>query len=57
MKDEEFDANALSRLRRGIEDLEDRVLILDTGRPGRIGAPRHRLLTVDAAGPAKKLSR
>ena len=57
MTDEEFDADALSRLRRGVDGMEDRVRIIDTGRPGRIGAPRHRLLPVEAAGPAEKLSR
>ena len=57
MTDEEFDADALDKLRRGIQGMEDRVRILDTGRPGRIGAPRHRLLPVDMAGTAEKLSR
>ena len=42
---------------RGIGGMEDRVRIIDTGRPGRIGAPRHRLLPLDMAGPAEKLSR
>lgn len=51
MTDEEFDADALSRLQRGIVGMEDRVRIVDTGRPGRIGAPRHRLLPVDMAEP------
>lgn len=47
MTDGDFDADALSRLRRGIEGMEDRVRIIDTGVPGRIGAPRFRLLPVD----------
>lgn len=57
MTDEDFDADALRRLRRAIGGLEDRVRIIDTGRPGRIGAPRHRLLLLDIAEPATQLSR
>jgi len=54
--DEEFDADALIRLRRGIEGMEDRVRIIDTGRPGRLGAPRYRLLPADMAEAAAPLS-
>lgn len=57
MTDEEFDADALSRLQRGIQGMEDRVQIVDTGRPGRIGAPRYRLLPLDITEPAAKQSR
>ncbi|GLR83046.1 hypothetical protein HUE56_30045 (plasmid) [Azospirillum oryzae] len=52
MTDEEFDTDALYKLRQGIQGMEDRVRIVDTGRPGRIGAPRHRLLPVDMTEPA-----
>lgn len=47
MKDEVFDAGALGRLRRSIMGLEDRVQIIDSGRPGHIGLPRYRLLLSD----------
>lgn len=57
MTDEEFDADALSRLRRGIDGMEDRVRIIDTGRLGRIGASRYRLLPVEMTGMGEKPSR
>lgn len=60
MTDEEFDADALNRMRRGIEGVGERVRIVDTGRPGRPGrieTPRHRLLSVHMAGPAEKRPR
>ena len=56
MTDEEFDANELGRLRRGVKGVEDRVRIIDTGRPGRLGAPRYRLLPADMAEAAAPLS-
>lgn len=56
MTDEEFDADALNRLLRGIEGLGDRVRIIDTGRPGRVGAPRHRVLPVEMVGITKTVS-
>lgn len=57
MTDEEFDADELGRLRRGVKGVEDRVRIIDTGRTGRIGTPRYRLLPINMAGPAETLSR
>lgn len=57
MTDEELDEDALRRLRRAIEGLDDRVRIIDTGRPGRIGAPRHRLLALDKALSDAPMSR
>ena len=44
MTDEEFDADQWRRLARATEGLRDRVRIIDTGRPGRIDAPRYRLI-------------
>lgn len=52
MTDEEFDADGLSRIPRSVAGMEDRVRIIDTGRPGRIGEPRHRLLAADLATSA-----
>ena len=56
MTDEEVDADALDRLLRGMEGLEDRVRIVDTGRPGRVGAPRHRVLPVEMSGMTETVS-
>lgn len=41
----------------GVKGVEDRVRIIDTGRPGRIGTPRYRLLPINMAGSAETLSR
>lgn len=57
MTEEEFDADYLARLRRGIEGMEDRVRRIDTGRLGRIGALRHCLLPADIARPAENFAK
>lgn len=59
MTNAEFDADQLRRLERAIDGLQDRVCIIDTGRPGRIDAPRYRLIanTIGAVAAAGDSSR
>lgn len=53
MTDEEFDAEALTRLRRAVAESSrpDQVEIIDSGMPGRIGAPRYRIVPINLSHP------
>lgn len=66
MTDEEFDADALRRLRRAVTECPrpELVRIVDSGLPVGIGAPRYRLVVLDtrpealqAVGWSPKLSK